>query len=103
ADRRRRAEHVARVRVVTVERLAEQPERDLRRVVALRGLVVEQLALLARELVGGQPGIEDAVGEQLEPGMPRLRQPLRREPEAVAAGDAAERAAEPVDAIGHRR
>jgi len=63
---------------------------------------VEEQALFAVELARGERWIEDAVGDEIEAGVPRLREPLGGEAEAVAPGDTAERAAEAIGAVGDR-
>ena len=81
--------------MLLVQRLLKEAERLRRDVVRLRADLFERLAPLLLQLVVAERGIEDAVGDELEPALPMARQHLGAHAERVAPTEAA-------DGPGHR-
>ena len=73
-----------------VERLGEEQERDAGRVVLARAQLVDLQRPLALHLLGIEGGRADPLGEEVEAFGKVAGEELRAQPEAVAAGVAAE-------------
>ena len=58
-----------------------------------------QRTALSHEVFRVELRIDHAVREELESGLPRAREPLARDAEAVATGHARERSAEAIDRV----